>query len=88
MGFISKGQLPAPLDSLAFTLAVGQISQPVRSPYGFHILKMEEKRPAGQLSFDEVQPRLTQMLISQRASDKVESMVNDMKAKAKIKRKI
>lgn len=47
MGFVARGQLPESLEAPIFDLAVGAVSPVVHSPYGYHIFKVTEKRPAG-----------------------------------------
>jgi hypothetical protein len=43
LGTVVRGQLVAPLDSALFSLAPGQVSEPVASPYGLHLLQVEER---------------------------------------------
>jgi peptidyl-prolyl cis-trans isomerase C len=88
LGFFSRGQMVAPFDSIAFSLQPGQVSDVVRTPYGFHIIQLEEKRPEGTFSFDEVQGRLLQVLYTKRTTDRVNALIEELKSKAKIKKKI
>ncbi len=94
LGFFGRGQIfgggaySAALDSVVFSLQPGQTSPPLRSPAGWHIIRVEEKRPAGMYKFEDVQAVLMQRLKSMRTSSAVESVIATLKAKAKIKRKI
>jgi parvulin-like peptidyl-prolyl isomerase len=56
----------------------------VRSPFGFHVIKVEEKRPAGTLPFDEVSDDLQSMLVQQRTGEEVGKMVDALADKATI----
>ncbi|MBW2107957.1 MAG: peptidyl-prolyl cis-trans isomerase [Deltaproteobacteria bacterium] len=47
MGYIARGELPESLESPIFDLTPGAVSRVVHSPYGYHIFKVIEKRPAG-----------------------------------------
>ena len=47
LGFVSRNQLPSDFDEVLFKLPVGRVSDPVSSPYGFHLFLVEEKRAAG-----------------------------------------
>ena len=47
LGYFSAGQLPIEFDEVLFKLPVKQISDPVKSPYGFHLFVVERKRKAG-----------------------------------------
>jgi hypothetical protein len=43
MGTVRRGQLVAPLDTALFSLEPGEVSQPVESPYGLHLVQVEER---------------------------------------------
>jgi peptidyl-prolyl cis-trans isomerase C len=88
LGFFGRGQMVAPFDSVAFSLEPGQVSEPVRTPFGFHIIKVEEKRPEGTYAFNDVQGVLMQRMYGMRTSDRVNALLEELKSHAKIKRKI
>lgn len=46
IGWVGKGQLVAPYDDAARKLAIGDISDPVKSTYGYHVIQVKERRPA------------------------------------------
>ena len=46
IGWVGKGQLVAPYDDAARKLAIGDISDPVKSDYGYHVIQVKERRPA------------------------------------------
>jgi parvulin-like peptidyl-prolyl isomerase len=43
MGLVTRGQLVAPLEQAVFSLRVGEVSQPIESPYGLHLVKVEAR---------------------------------------------
>lgn len=62
LGFFARQQMVAPFAEAAFALEVGGISDVVETQYGYHVIKVEEKRPAKTMSLDEVRDPLTEMM--------------------------
>jgi len=75
LGFFSRDQMVPAFADAAFALEPGQISEVVRSGFGFHVIKVEEKRPAGTLPLDEVSDELHSLLVQQRTGEEVGKMV-------------
>lgn len=70
MGFVDQGMTVEPFDKAAFSVPVNTISDPIRSKeFGYHIIKVLERRGEGYRSFDEVKPSLAQQLSDERAKD-------------------
>ncbi|MFN7729761.1 MAG: peptidyl-prolyl cis-trans isomerase [Bdellovibrio sp.] len=64
VGWIERGSVD--IFDKAFQMPVGGVSQVLESPYGFHILKVERKAPAGFATLEEVKPMLEQALMAQK----------------------
>lgn len=58
LGFFGKGQMVAPFDEAVFSMEAGEVRGPVRTPFGFHVIKLEEIREASTPSFAEVRDEL------------------------------
>jgi peptidyl-prolyl cis-trans isomerase D len=63
LGFFARGQMAKEFEDKAFALEPGKISEPVRTDYGYHIIEVEEHRPAQKRSFEEVREALATELM-------------------------
>jgi peptidyl-prolyl cis-trans isomerase D len=62
IGWLNRGQLPEALDKQIFALAKGEISEPIETPLGFHIVKVEDIKEEKTLSLAEARPVITREL--------------------------
>ena len=88
LGWIRQGQTVPEFEKEAFSLAPGQISDLVRTQYGFHIIKVLEKQTAHTKPFDEVKDSLrTQAMLNQaekQATDIVDQLSRAIRQSSKI----
>lgn len=63
LGFFSKGQMVPEFEAAAFALEPGAYTKtPVKSDFGFHVIKLEEKRTQPPVAFDEVKDQIRQLV--------------------------
>ena len=62
LGFFARGAMVPGFDKASFELKVGEISQPIKTNFGFHIIKKTGYKPAKVSSFEEVKVNLEQQL--------------------------
>ncbi len=62
LGYFARGQLPEEFDKVLFKLPVRQVSNPVKSPYGYHLFLVERKRNAGLRPFAAVKDEIIELL--------------------------
>jgi peptidyl-prolyl cis-trans isomerase C len=84
LNFFQKGQMVPPFEDAAFSLQQGQISGIVETEFGYHIIKMTDKKDQSTVPFDEIKPRIEQHLKSEKMSQEFPKFVESLKSKAKI----
>jgi peptidyl-prolyl cis-trans isomerase C len=82
LGFFTREQMVPEFSTVAFSLEPGKISDPVKSPLGWHIIKVEEKRsqPVSLPPFDEIKGSIEEYV----AGNAKEALINKLRADAKI----
>lgn len=66
LGYFGPGQMDAAFETAAFALSKkGDISEPVRTQFGFHLIRLDDRKPGRQLTFEEVAPDLLEKLKAQ-----------------------
>ena len=85
LGFFEPGVMPEAIDRMVFSLAVGQLSRVVQSPYGFHIFKVLGRQQAGSGKFPDVKERLIADLRKLKEAEAYQSWIDGLKARADIR---
>lgn len=83
LGFFSRASLPPPFDQ-CFSLKKNQLSGVLASPYGFHLLKLLERRPAHRRSLAEVTKTLDTLLVQERRTQAERALLADLRRSARI----
>lgn len=82
LGYFTKEQMVPEFSSVAFKLDKGSISDPIKTQFGWHVLKVEDKRKRQPPEFDKVKPQL-ETFVERKAQME---LVNKLRADAKIER--
>lgn len=83
LGWLVHGQTVANFDTTAFSLKPGEVSGLVKTEYGIHILKVEDKQLAHLQSFDEVRSSIQSEIEKQRVSGAQEKLASSLESQLK-----
>jgi peptidyl-prolyl cis-trans isomerase D len=83
LDFFGKGQMVPEFDQVAFSLQPGQVSDPFKTSFGYHVVKLTEKRPATTRTLAEVSAQIEDQIKWQRAQSEAEKISNDVAAQLK-----
>jgi hypothetical protein len=86
LGFFPRGQMVEAFDAVVFRLNPGQVSGIFRTDFGFHIAKVLERRPEGIQPFELLRGEIERHLLTQKKQAALERFVDDLRAKADIRR--
>lgn len=83
--FPRQGAMVEPFADAAFKMKKGDVSEaPVRSEFGFHIIKVTDRKDAGTMAFDEAKPRLLVYLKKQKQQTETNKVLEDLRAQSKV----
>ncbi|CAN5319982.1 peptidylprolyl isomerase [soil metagenome] len=84
LGEFGRGTMVPEFEAAAFDLAPGEISEPVKTDFGYHLIKVESRSEGGKIPFDEAEARIAEYLGYQQKSAVVQNLVEKLKEEAEI----
>jgi len=81
LGFFTKGRMVPEFESAAFSLKPGEMSGPVKTDFGYHIIEVKEKKAASTKALAEVQAQIRQTLQREKQQQLQDELIEKLKAK-------
>lgn len=84
LGYFSRGELPPEFDAVIFELSVGTVSEPVATPYGYHLFLVEDRRKAGIRPFAAVKDKIAEELYQQQETHLFQQWLENLRRETPI----
>lgn len=85
LGFFNKGQMVPEFENAAFSMEKGEVSEPVKTQFGYHIIKLVDKKEATTSTFEEVKDQIRQFLLGKKQNDLYISKTTELRDKYEVK---
>jgi foldase protein PrsA len=84
LGSFRRGQMVPAFDKYAFSAPIGQISPPIKSPFGYHIIQVESRTPGQKATLAAATPQITDTLRQQQEAPLIQPFLQGLQQKATI----
>jgi len=86
LNYFRRGQMVKPFEDVAFALAPGEVSDIVETRFGYHLIKVTDKKPETMIAYDDIKKKLNEYLKQGRIQEETRLYVRRLKEKAEVKR--
>jgi parvulin-like peptidyl-prolyl isomerase len=84
LGFILKGWMPAEFENAAFALPVGEVSEPIETKFGYHLIRVQEKKAKESLLLEKVKDDIVKFLGSIESQTELQNFIKKLRGAATI----
>lgn len=88
LGYFTSGKMVEAFDKVAFSMKVDEISDPVKTDFGYHIIKVTGKKEAKEATLEDSKAKIKEALLAQKVQEKAGTWLNEATAKYKIDNKL
>jgi foldase protein PrsA len=85
LGFFSRGQMVPEFNDAAFSQEIGVVGPPVKSPFGYHIIEVEEKLPSKVATLEDSQDAISKILRQEQEARLIPAFLDRLRVKARIR---
>lgn len=85
LGYFTKGKMVPEFEEAAFNLEMNELSGPVKTQFGYHLIKVTDRKPENTMSFEEVKEQLTHQMITMKQNDIYTKKSQELKDKYDVK---
>ena len=86
LGYFKRGQMVKPFEEAAFRLKPNETSEIVETQFGYHLIKVNDKKPAKTMTYAEVKDRLNEHLKKQKSDSEANAYIKTLRKDAKIEK--
>ncbi|MEJ2222305.1 MAG: peptidylprolyl isomerase, partial [Desulfobacterales bacterium] len=86
LGYFRRGQMVKPFEEAAFSLKPNETSDIVETQFGYHLIKVDDKKPATKMAYAEVKDRLSEHLKKQKTDSETNAYIETLRKDAKIEK--
>lgn len=84
LGYFSEQQMVPEFSGPVFKMKVGEISQPIKSPFGYHIVKLNDRKEGSTMDLKEASPMIESTLMQEKQQETLEKELERLKKKYKV----
>jgi len=86
LDYMGREQMVPEFAKAAFALKVGEVSGPVKTPFGYHVIKLVDRKKGQPMPFEQVKDQLKRRLLEQRQGERFQAWLKELEGGAKITR--
>ena len=88
LGFFRRGVMVPEFERAAFTLPIGGVSDPIRTKFGWHVIKVEERRALQAKPYEELKDQLREKILRSQLERYTDQYIQELRAQAVVEEKI
>ncbi len=86
LGYFERGKMVKPFEDVAFKLKTGEVSDIVETPFGYHLIKVVDKKPASVVGYEDVKDKIGQYLKKEKTGKELKGYIEELRKKAVIEK--